>query len=276
MHRTSKAQAASKPAFKSDYITLETADKIKISYQIGNPLLRLGAFAIDFVILLLLVRLIYDVLSWLGFITEAAQLVETEYSTALLTAFYYIIYFGLRWFYYSFFEYLLDGRTPGKIICRLRTIHAEGKFLDLTSVMLRNFARLVDQDLTFFLGAAISMLATREYRRLGDLLGNTLVVREEPIKELTKAIQFELNKKPSLANTEPPQVLLKRLTEYDLYVLRQFLNTYQLIPEPRRSELIVSLAKTIQQKVMDSPTSVDPLTYLITVYERHCHGPALR
>jgi len=275
MKRSSQAQAARKPFLKSDYITLETADKIKLSYQIGNPLLRLAAFFIDFTILLLLVIFINDVIAWLGFISVTVQIMDAEYLSALLSAFYYFIFFILRWFYYLFFEYLLDGRTPGKIICRLRTIHAQGKFLDLPSIMLRNFARLVDQDLTFFLGAAISMLATREYRRLGDLLGNTLVVREEPLKELTKTIQFELNQKSSFANTEP-QLLLKRLSEYDLYVLRQFLNTYQLIPEPRRSELMVSLAKTIQQKIMDSPPSLDPINYLISVYERHCHGPALR
>lgn len=266
-----KPKDKNKAPFRSDYVTIETADKIKLSYRIANPLLRLGAFAIDFIILIMLFILILNILEWIGIFAWAGGLFDPDYVYAVLIAFVYIILFLVRWGYYTGFELFFEGRTPGKMICRIRTVHYQGKFLDFPSIVLRNFARVVDQDLTFFLGALISMIANREYRRLGDLLGNTIVVEDEKVHTLERAFRFTLREPVPVSAASQARVL-RRLSEEDLYVLRRFLDAQRTIPAGRRQALLVQMAQTIHDKIGDAGVYSDPLAYLTSVYTRHLNG----
>ncbi|MBN2354190.1 MAG: RDD family protein [Spirochaetales bacterium] len=232
--------------------------------------MRFCAFWLDQLILFGITAAIYWLLSFAHLINRLGEIFNTENTGALLVSFYYVVMFVLRWGYYLLFEMLFEGRTLGKMVCRLRTIHYTGKALDLPSLVLRNFARVLDQELTFFLGAFICMLVNREYRRIGDLLGNTIVVRNPKLAPIETAFHTEAPFDPAaLPESATGAVFLRRLSEEELYVLRRFLVGQADIPKARRRELLAAMAETVSRKIQDSLSPDDPLPYLQSVYARH-------
>jgi uncharacterized RDD family membrane protein YckC len=260
--------------YRRDYVTIETADKIKIDYRIANPLLRLGAFLIDWVLMLILFLFILYFLSLVAQGNDLGRIFDQEHLEGLTYAFYFLILFILRWGYYLFFEMFFEGKTPGKFLCGIRTIHYRGKHLDLSTLVLRNFARLLDE-IDFCISGFICMLINREYRRIGDLLADTIVVKDERVPVFEKAFSFTLP-----AVNVPPELLkasfLHRLTEEELYVLRRFLTEQSRIPLQRRTALTADLARTVKMKIQDRADTNDPLSYLLSVYRRHEESHAVK
>ena len=85
--------------------------------------------------------------------------------------------FLLDWGYFSGFEIATGGRTPGKMVLRLRVVTAEGGTPGAGSLLIRNLVRGID----IIFGVplmAIDPLA----RRLGDRLAGTLVVHDRRLE----------------------------------------------------------------------------------------------
>ena len=80
--------------------------------------------------------------------------------------------------YQVVFEVLGGGRTLGKRAAGLRVVTDGGAPVGLRASLIRNVMRLIEGLPLFYLPAMISVLATRNNQRLGDLAAGTLVVRE--------------------------------------------------------------------------------------------------
>lgn len=82
----------------------------------------------------------------------------------------------LAWHIY--FETRKQGRTPGKRALGIRVIDARGLPVSLYQSLVRNITRLLDFVPVFYGVAAIVTLLSQSRRRLGDIIADTLVVRE--------------------------------------------------------------------------------------------------
>jgi uncharacterized RDD family membrane protein YckC len=81
--------------------------------------------------------------------------------------------------YFIFCEMLFNGQTLGKAVAGLRVVRVGGQAVGFWSSLLRNILRLIDMQLgTLYLVGSVLILATPRNQRLGDLIGNTLVIRE--------------------------------------------------------------------------------------------------
>jgi uncharacterized RDD family membrane protein YckC len=69
------------------------------------------------------------------------------------------------------------GRTPGKRLFGLRVVGGDGSPLDFRGSFLRNALRLID-GLGYWSVAVLVVLVRGDGRRLGDVAGDTLVVRD--------------------------------------------------------------------------------------------------
>ncbi len=76
------------------------------------------------------------------------------------------------------FETRAGGRTPGKRACGLRVTRSSGAPVDTAASGIRNLLRLVEGLPLSYLPAIVCVLVTRRNQRLGDLAGDTIVVRE--------------------------------------------------------------------------------------------------
>ena len=84
-------------------------------------------------------------------------------------------------FLYHFSLELRSGQTPGKRLLGLRTVQADGGSLTLRGSALRNTLRLVDG--LGYWAVAVAVICYRgDGRRIGDVVGDTLVVRADHIR----------------------------------------------------------------------------------------------
>jgi hypothetical protein len=162
-------------------------------------------------------------------------------------------------------EMLFNGKTLGKMILRLRAINYEGEYLDFKSCFVRNFFRVFDVYMTFCLGAFFCMIFNKDFRRIGDLAANTIVIREPKFNISIPEFKISNVKNETLETSK----LTRHLSEKELYIIRQFLNSIEKFTVEKRNELASKLAKTISQKLYDAESTSDPVEYLKTVYMRH-------
>lgn len=81
--------------------------------------------------------------------------------------------------YFVVCEMLWSGRSVGKRAMGIRVVRPDGTSEGFWSSLLRNLGRLVDMmPGVFYLVGSVLILATPRNQRLGDLLGNTIVIRE--------------------------------------------------------------------------------------------------
>jgi uncharacterized RDD family membrane protein YckC len=86
--------------------------------------------------------------------------------------------FLLTWGWHIYFETQMQGRTPGKRMLRLRVIDARGLPVSLYQSLVRNITRVLDFAPIFYGVGAIASLISPSRRRLGDIIADTLVIRD--------------------------------------------------------------------------------------------------
>ncbi|EMR02276.1 RDD family protein [Cesiribacter andamanensis] len=89
----------------------------------------------------------------------------------LLPVFSQLIWFFWSTIYYTFFEYVVNGKTIGKMLTRTRVVNEEGEKPRFTQILGRSFARLIPFDAFSFLGD--------EARGWHDRLPKTLVIDDQ-------------------------------------------------------------------------------------------------
>lgn len=86
--------------------------------------------------------------------------------------------FVLTWGWHIWFETRKQGRTPGKRALGLRVVDARGLPVSIYQSLVRNICRAIDFIPLFYGIAAITSLVDAKRRRFGDMIADTLVIRE--------------------------------------------------------------------------------------------------
>ncbi|MCA1688913.1 MAG: RDD family protein [Actinobacteria bacterium] len=145
-----------------DFITLATPEGIELEMSLAGAGSRAIAGGTDLVLRLVLIGAL-----------AAAVAAAGELGTAVFTAGSFAVFFG----YDVLFEVLGHGQTPGKRLSGLRVVQSDGRPVDLRSSAVRNLARLIDGLPLFYVPTVVSILATRNNQRPGDLAADTIVIR---------------------------------------------------------------------------------------------------
>ena len=105
-------------------------------------------------------------------------------------ALFFLLTFGVLFGYPIALETLWRGRTLGKAAMGLRVVTTEGGPVRFRHAAIRAALGLVDFMVTSGAAAVISVLATRNNQRLGDLVAGTLVLRERTGLPPPRAAEF--------------------------------------------------------------------------------------
>ncbi|MDR0381469.1 MAG: RDD family protein [Oscillospiraceae bacterium] len=182
----------------STRLHVDTPEQVTLSFELAGLGSRCLALALD-----MLFQSLAFLLLFLGFLAAGIYLPE---GASLYTAFLIIAAALLFFVYFIVFEGILHGRTPGKIICKLRVIRRDGRPLGWAGAAVRNLFRLLDFLPLLYAVGVFTMFLSAESRRVGDFAAGTVVVRD------TRARAASLSALRAAARTGAPG----RLSRYPL------------------------------------------------------------
>ena len=160
-------------------ISIITPDHVELDFELAGIGSRLLAFFIDEVLLYLSLLAIVLLMMLAGMISGVSGMAQQWTGSIAATILAFVIFF-LNWGYFVLFEALGRGQTPGKRWTGIRVVQDNGLPIRWRESLLRNFARIADilPPPACFVGG-LSILLSKQGKRLGDLLAGTLVIRED-------------------------------------------------------------------------------------------------
>lgn len=235
---------------------VETPENVVLSYQLAGPSQRYVAYLIDFLIRTMMLGAIFMffIVPMMGLLMPGAML-----------GLFLVIMFLNTWGYYTISETFFKGKSIGKHVCGLRVIREGGYPITFWPSLLRNLARSADSIIFYGVGIT-SMLLTRRFQRLGDLLAGTVVIQERSLELPRKPII--LNKIKPLDKNEIGSFLPRDevLSLIDEFIGRRHVLTYER-GHALAAQLAQRLAKRLQYTGDEKKVSQYPMAFLASVYK---------
>ena len=239
------------PTYSS--VVIETPENISFQYELAGPGTRMVAYLIDFLIVVVGLTII---LALYGY---ASALIASLNHTAPFNDVVNAIIGGIISLifplggYWTLFELLWSGQTPGKRIMGIRVIQFNGLPVNFPALRIRNLFRLTDAFFPFQYAVGFGMLIfTQHTQRLGDLVAGTLVVKE---KKAIEASRFRWKKK--VEPLDEYQIAIK-LTEQEFNFITEYVGIWRSLNKADRNRIAQKLvAPIIQNNQLHS--SQDPV-----------------
>ncbi|HEU5149919.1 MAG TPA: RDD family protein [Iamia sp.] len=152
-----------------------TPEAVELDLDAAGLASRLLAALID---LVLVTIVLYAVSTVAGVLASAASADGGDTGAILAAVVVAVGLFGVLVVWPTAWEVGTKGRSPGKLALGLRVVTVEGAPIRVRHALVRGLVGLVEIVLTFGIVAVVVALASQRFRRLGDHLAGTVVVRE--------------------------------------------------------------------------------------------------
>jgi uncharacterized RDD family membrane protein YckC len=264
-------------------ILIDTPENVALEYELAGLGTRFQANLVDTLLQLMVyggvffvMLLLYLALEWIAavhhlvLLTRVLHAVEQFAMAAALIAAFVVF-----WGYYIYFEYRWNGQTPGKRGVGLRVIREGGYPVDLLSVILRNLLRIIDFFPAFYFAGIFSILLSKRYQRVGDLLSGTIVVKNRAPANLINLLQAT-RLQPENLDREALALMQReadRLSHDEYRAVRHFTERRRSLPLAAQQQAARVLAEPLMQRLHIVPppgvsvSYVDVLEYLAVAYE---------
>lgn len=245
---------------------IDTPENIDFSYTIAGIGSRFLAAIIDTFILilaqLLLLGLLFVVISQLESLSDGVA----NSTQSIIFALWGLLSFIALWGYYIAFELLWNGQSPGKRAIRLRVVRDGGRPVTFGASAIRNLIRIIDFLPGLYGLGVLTMFIDRQARRLGDLAGGTLVVKERTAISLDSLVggehgehgssleRWRLDKGKAEASESPSDFTptipnLERITTKDYDLIQEFLRRRKELSFDSRQRLSSQLAEGMSNRL---------------------------
>jgi uncharacterized RDD family membrane protein YckC len=165
-----------------DQIRIDTPEQISLEFPLAGIGSRFLALALDTVI--------QGVLYTAGIFAMAALAPYAEKAAGVLRWFRWIspnwaaalfifFLFSVYWGYFALFEIFWHGQTPGKRVAGIRVIKDTGRPINAYEAIGRNLLRVVDALPTLYFVGIVTMMISRQHRRVGDYVVGSIVVHDK-------------------------------------------------------------------------------------------------
>ncbi len=252
-----------------------------MEYPLSNAGQRLGAAALDLIVLALYVFLmILFIIKIIGY-----QLFEGDPNFLI----FFLIYLPAL-LYHPVIEYLWNGQTIGKFLLKMKVVRIDGTSASLGDFMLRWFIRIIDVKLgflfIFFLPSnpssslqeviigyviffmvfpvpivgMISIAVSKFRQRLGDRVANTVV-----IKKMRKFSLDETILQTAKDDYEPRYKNVLELSDKDIYIIKQVIEDFRKARDYKNVIEVAAKAREIL-KIDDELKDVALLETLLKDY----------
>ncbi len=220
-----------------DVVQIETPEHVVFEYELAGLGSRLIAAILDVLVIgVILLGLFLGVVVVAGGLDAVAPWAMALGAVAAFVTF---------WGYPILFEVYWKGQTPGKRVLRLRVIREGGYALTPQAVIVRNLLRIVDfLPGGYFLGI-LTMMLNRRYKRLGDYVAGTLVIRESSAAQPPTRWETAVPAGQEERIAELRRQGVHRLDASQLQLIRDFMRRRATLRPEARLRLAQQLAASV-------------------------------
>lgn len=228
---------------------IRTAQNVALDLNVAGIGERILAALLDYAIIYATLLIFF---LCFGLIRETLELSETVFFVLLALLIIPLL------FYFLAFELFFDGQTPGKRALKVRVVTTKGGVPTLRQYLLRWLMRLVDVHFFATVVGISTIVFSRHNQRVGDMVADTLVVKEEKAPSLSAVRQRRTP--DEYGQLTYPQV--DRLSPQDIATARE---VYDLVRDegltPQTKKLCRKLRDVFTEKMQTEtpPTESDRL-----------------
>lgn len=226
------------------HVQIQTAQNVGIAFELAGLGDRVLAALLDYLIV------------YAFFITLMFGLLAADVKAVSA----YVIVMLPVLLYFLLCEVFLDGQSIGKKALRLKVVRLDGGQPTLGGYLLRWLLRPIDIDLSSGLVGVISILATQNAQRLGDLAAGTTVVKLRARTRLSDTVfsNVEIEYTPVFHQVEA-------LTPRDVETAKEVLQTLIVEQRSPTTQQLGRQMKAVLEHKMGLASELPPLDFLRTV-----------
>jgi uncharacterized RDD family membrane protein YckC len=243
----------------TDKLTIETPEQTSLEFPLAGIGSRFLAVALD-TLLQFAVYLVLGLIAALVASFSIAGNLGRQWGIAILIFVAFTVQFG----YFALFETLWNGQTPGKRWTHLRVIQDSGRPINAYDALLRNLLRIVDTLPSLYAIGIVTMLISRENKRVGDYAAGTVVIHEKPLQGAGSIWSVAAAPSQALPAIRAAQLSLEELQLVETFFERRM----NLDPEVRRS-MARQIAERLGERLnVPGESRPDAETFLEALAER--------
>lgn len=234
---------------------IETPEHVDVHFELAGAGSRMAAGMID-VMLISFANLLIS-LGW-GALAGFSGGSEVR---GWLTALIILLLFAITWGYFTLFEALNGGRTPGKQALGIRVVMDTGHAVTPGAAVVRNLVRFVDSLFPMpVVPAVLSIFLNSSNKRPGDMAAGTIVVRDRPTDWAIGAKQIAAEPQA----VEPIETGPPDLSEDEFRLLDRFLGRLNELTPEVQARITADLVRRFESRI--PRRSGDAQAYLVMVF----------
>ena len=234
---------------------VETPEHVEVHFELAGVGSRMAAGLLDLLFLFLGLMVL-----WVGGgVIVGGVLSRQGTLQGWFAAVMVLLMFSGVWGYFTLFEALNGGRTPGKQLLGIRVVMDTGRSITPPAAVIRNLVRLLDCYFPIpFAPALVTMFLHPSNKRPGDLAAGTIVVRDRPTDWVLGAATESASPADPI-ETGPPE-----LSEDEFRLLDRFLARLSELNPDVQVRMTSDLVRRFETRI--PRRSADPQGYLVSVF----------
>lgn len=213
-------------------VAIHTPQNVEIGFTTADVGKRILAKIVDYIIIYILAVLL------LYFYSEHVFpnfVFHDSWSKIAITQ----LFFLPLWTYTLWFEILLHGRTPGKMITKIQVMRLDGKPYSWENALIRWMFNIVDWFPMMGIVGFIAISSSKNGQRLGDLAASTVLVSKSKQVGIEQTILLELK-----ADYQPKYNQVLQLSDNDMRIIK---DSFEMALRGENIQTIKKLRKKIEE-----------------------------
>jgi len=236
-------------------ISFETPENVKIHYNPAGLGSRFIAAFIDHMLIFVLMFVLLIAFLAAGFTLDMSfrdvvgNIDNLKPGEMPQISSYFLGAITLIWglgsfFYFGLSEYLMHGQTIGKKQAGVRVVSEKGFSLDATCILIRSIFRVIDNIPVFWIVPFLS----EKSQRLGDLVGGTIVVKDEKA-EISDLREMLLSRSPADSEYRFDLTGLRRIRPNDYSAIEKILERMPTLKPRQYNKLLDTITIALADKL---------------------------
>lgn len=252
-----------------DELVIETPERVSLYFVLASVGNRFLAAAIDHAIQLLLLTCLVFLQHYAG--RNRLHIgISQNWIIAFAIVGLLVVYAG----YFTLFETIWSGQTPGKRLMRLRVIRDDGRPVGFYEAFVRNLIRLLDMapPISYSVGV-VAIIFSPESKRVGDYAAGTVVIKERateaPRLEEIEALSRAEASNHSAFSMASFKLDVRKLSVEEMHAIERFLSRRDELPSKERSDFAMRIARPLSSKLRIQPPEPPPEELLEAISRAH-------